>query len=237
MIEKPVRLGTVVIIGGGTYGTKALQKLQRIAQRIVVVDHNQACKAGLHVDQTLTTSWPIPIGTSLVVSDGASYLQKAFATGAHPDYIVTSAPGNTLASLFNLWIKNRGFGIEPDPSLLEKVSLSREYIVTTDTHEALLIASYARGYFCSPACSEGALCPISNEPREVSMHRIINESIHGCSKEIFLSSLLDLEVGAVMGKSILEAFERVDSLLGHGLKLAVGTACKCHGIVSFMKVA
>ncbi|MEJ5292846.1 MAG: hypothetical protein WHS82_04530 [Candidatus Methanosuratincola sp.] len=238
-IERGEIFRTVLILGGGKYGTIALKRLQKKSERIVVVDVDPECQAGRHAERILSGSERPQRGSSLVLSDGASFLSRLIDQGDVPDFVVLTIPKNVMAALFISWAESLGMGVlfDPDWMLKAAASFPEKYIVAKDRTFGVLVASYARDHTCLDGCMQPEVCPVTGERREKPMLELATSSVEGDFVRVFESRLLESDVGGVEGKAILEAYKEFVSRADRGMRLAIGTACRCHAIVNFMRIA
>lgn len=238
-VEQREKFGTILILGGGKYGTIALKRLKGRSERIIVVDIDPNCQASNLVERIFYGDGVPSRGSSLVLSNGASVLSHLIDRGEVPDFVVLTIPKNVMAALFILWVESLGRGVVFDPNWMLNVAggFPEKYIVAKDQTFGVLVASYARDHVCLDGCIQPEVCPISGERREKSMLDLTRSLVKGDFVKIFESKLLECDVGGVEGKAILEAYREFRSQIKKGMRFAIGTACRCHTIVNFMRIA
>jgi len=228
----------IVVIGGGRYGTKAVKRLRPLTKSLMVVDLDPNCQAAREADRISGAGDPLvklEDGVTLAVEGGTSFLQKLLGRKLIPDYVIPSVPGNIMAPLFVSLVTEAGYhAVEDSASMEENASrLSPDIVFNADARHAVLVTSFAKNFICDPGCMEQRVCPVTGEPRETSMFEILSSSIRDGYVKIFLSSLLDLEVGGIKGGDIRSALAEFEQKIAPGMSFAVGTACRCHGITDF----
>ncbi|MEN3034775.1 MAG: hypothetical protein ABC596_09615 [Candidatus Methanosuratincola petrocarbonis] len=238
-IERGEGFRTVLILGGGKYGTIALKRLQGKSGRIIVVDIDPNCQASKYAERIISGNEEPGKGPSLVLSDGASFLSRLIDRGEVPDFVVLTIPKNVMAALFISWAESLGMKVNFDIDWMLEVSdkFPEKWIVVKDQIFGVLVASYARNHTCVEGCMQPVVCPVTGERRERSMIDIANSSVEGDFVRVFESRLLESDVGGVEGSAILEAYNEFRSCARKGMRLAIGTACRCHAIVNFMRIA
>lgn len=238
-IERGDCYRTVLILGGGKYGTIALKRLKGRSERIVVVDIDPDCQAGRYTERTISGNEKPGKGLSLVLSDGASFLSRMIDLGDVPDFVVLTVPKNVMAALFISWTESLGMEVAFEPDWMLKVAegFPEKYVVAKDRTFGVLVASYARDHVCLDGCMQPEVCPVTGERREKTMIELAISSVDGDFVRIFESRLLESDVGGVEGKAVLEAYSEFKSCAHKGMRLAIGTACRCHAIVNFMRIA
>ncbi|MBC7127733.1 MAG: hypothetical protein ABC612_03280 [Candidatus Methanosuratincola petrocarbonis] len=229
----------MLILGGGKYGTIALNRLRGRSERIIVVDIDPDCQAGKYAERIVTGDEEPGKGSSLVLSDGASFLSRMIDRGDVPDFVILTIPKNVMAALFISWAESLGMKAVFDPDWMLKVSKSfpEKWVVAKDQIFGVLVASYARNHVCLDGCAQPEVCPVTGERREKSMMELAISSVEGDFVRIFESRLLESDVGGVEGGAILDAYRGFKSCAHSGMRLAIGTACRCHAIVNFMRLA
>ncbi|MDI9644339.1 MAG: hypothetical protein QFX35_03865 [Candidatus Verstraetearchaeota archaeon] len=239
LLQDERRLGSVMILGGGKYGTTAVKRLRGKAERVLVVDVDPDCQARGYADRTISSFEEPPAGVSFVLADGASFLASAIDRGTPPDFVVLTIPKNVMAALFISWAESFGMRVEFDVESMLKAAagLPGRYLVARDTIFGVLVASYARDHTCLDGCMQPEVCPVSGERRGLSMLEIVKATAVGDYVRIFESKLLERDVGGVEGREILEAYKDFCSSLRQGMRMVIGTACRCHAIVNFMSIA
>lgn len=209
----------VVIAGGGKFGHKAAVDLKEMAEEIVVVDVDPSCRAS-----------DLP-HIKFVVEDAAHYIAELMINNMIPDYIIPCLPGNLAAKIFVNFISKHGFKITKDErgfiNALRKIE--EDVIIIADRDSATIVASYAKGFLCPSNCKSPKICPKSNK----IIHPLYSMLDVGGSGKIFVSRLLTEGVGGISGK---ELYEELNLRVKTSGPFYVGTACECHGIVSFLRI-
>ncbi|MCS7102963.1 MAG: hypothetical protein NZ992_03675 [Candidatus Korarchaeum sp.] len=232
----------ILVLGGGRYGSIAVNRLKEKSKTILVVDRNPNCLAATYVDKLVTSFSPRDIsqgGVFLLIEDGMSLLLDLMKGNIVPAFIVLTVPRNVMASLFIESIRMEGFNIKFDKEYMEKTALNipEEYILVKDPEYGVIVTSYARQDVCVEGCVQPLICPLSGERRNKPMIELLRQLVSGDYVKIFESHLIERDVGGVPGEEVREALESFrNGHLKKGAKIAIGTACKCHGIVNFMNI-
>lgn len=236
--DSTLRLKKVLILGGGRYGTIALERLRDKAEEIIVVDIDPHCRAKVNADGVASSEAVRYGASSFVVGDGVSYLSKLIEEGDVPDFVVLTIPKNIMAALFISWVESRGLKAEFDPPSMLRTAerLPEEYIVAKDTTFGVLVVSFAKRFTCLDGCPQPDVCPISGSRRQRSVLDLLTSVTEGDFVKIFESRLLERDVGGVQGSEIFEGYKSFSAEVKRGMRLAIGTACRCHGIVNFLRV-
>ncbi|MFH1476898.1 MAG: NAD(P)-dependent oxidoreductase [Verrucomicrobiota bacterium] len=212
---------TVLVIGGGNYGTKACLYFKEQKARVILVDNDPACKA---------RSLVAPNNFVRQDAQGAWTL----VLDLQPDLIVPTAAGHTCGK----WIGNY-FGLKPLADSITDVTgrMPQSLFLGYDEPNAGLIFSYmTRGKLCRADCPHppGA-CGLTREPRPAPLYKLLEYAVFGlfdCAK-IFVSEQMAPSVGAIKASEFLAFMKEVKTKKPG--TLAVGTACRCHGILNLFK--
>lgn len=211
----------IVVAGGGRFGSRAVIKLKDTAEKITVVDINPNCHASKMS------------GIDFVVRDAPRYIAELMVNNIVPDYIVPCIPGNLVARIFIEYLSLLGFRIAVDEegfiNALSKIG--KDIIIIADKSSATIVASHAKGFLCPTNCRPLEVCPISNKAIR-PLYSILDFGVKG---RIFISRILVNGVGGISGREIYEELS-LRSKMRPGSPLYIGTACECHGIVSFMRI-
>jgi len=212
---------TALVIGGGTYGTKACRYFQAQKARVILVDNDPACKA-----QGLVAK------SDFVLQDAQSAWDLVLKL--KPDFIVPTCSSHTCGQ----WIKEH-FHLTPLSDSISNVTrrLPQSLFLGCDEPNARLIFSYMTGgKLCREDCPHPpAECFLTREPRPAPLYNLLEYGIFelfDCAK-IFVSEQMAPSVGAIKASDFL-AFVR-ETETKKPKTLAVGTACRCHGVLNLFR--
>lgn len=241
--ERTASLSTVVIVGGGCYGTFYAGQLARARargavayDRILVVDRNPRCRAaeGLAPDA----------GRELVVAEWGDFFDRFLADAApgsaRPDAIV---PSPLMPHLMYEWLVRGARARWPG-----RVVESRPLDVPVGTPYEMTAPGGTRyvsfaDWLCPVHCIEPATCPVIRAPRTWEMSEAVGAATArlGQSRSVagpvlFVCRHRVYGVGMFDVRSVLEG-ERlvVDAgAAGEPVDVVVGTVSACHGAVSVL---
>jgi len=212
---------TVLVIGGGNFGTKACRFFKEQKARVILVDNDPGCKAKSFVAKD-----------DFILKDAQNAWELALKL--KPDFIVPTHPGHTCGK----WIKDF-FHLKPLPDSISKVTkrLPQSLLLGCDEQNARLIFSYmTRGKLCSEDCPHlSNKCSLTGEPRPVPLYGLLEYAVFGlfdCCK-IFASEQMAPGVGAIKASEFLAFIKEIE--IKKPKTLAVGTACLCHGVLNLFK--
>jgi nucleoside-diphosphate-sugar epimerase len=212
---------TVLVIGGGNYGTKACRYFKEQKARVILVDNDPACQARALVAQN-----------DFVLKDAQGAWKLVL--DLKPDCIVPTAAGHTCGK----WIGDY-FGFKPLADSIANVTsrLPQSLFLGCDEPNARLIFSYMRGgNLCREDCPHPpGKCFVTHEPRPAPLSKLLEYAVFGlfdCGK-VFVSEQMAPGVGAIKTSEFLAFIKEVE--IKKPKTLAVGTACRCHGLLNLFK--
>lgn len=244
MDESELNGRSVLIAGGGFFGTRAAEFAKRCAAKVVVVDPDPSCRArGLcELDST-----------SIDILERVEPGKAAFHRGEAvdfilrsldqrlPDLIIPSIPGHMVGRVVERWLIEEGRVPKYNPALIKAIrgSFPADLVVYCDLHTAVLVTSYMRhGERCRTPCSQPAdRCPETGRQKKGLMYRLLDSASGPLAdfSTVLVSRPLGQVAGCLEGRdicSLLSALERAEQ----PYTLAIGTACGCHGILNAFAV-
>ena len=184
------------------------------------------------VDRDLTKLKKIGnIGAKRIAQDGVQFLAKHFSHLAPSTFIIPAVPVHLAFEWVRTYINKKG-SIE-QLSVPKGVALRLPH--TQDGSEGSLLASYA-DFRCPEDCLEPAnCCTVTGKKRGVPLYRLLAQlEPRGFRVHVIRSRQLAPGVGGYRVRDLKELLGKVSE--GRKGKWLVGTACKCHGIVTAMQV-
>lgn len=243
--------GTVVIVGGGCYGSYYVRQLQRAAaagavhiETLLVVDRNPACQ--------VVTALAQPAGAALmpqlVVAEWSAFFRQYLAQAAEApaaaghDAIV---PSPLMPHLLYQWIEGRLQAAWPGREV-RTAPLDADLPVPWQQSGAdgTRYASYAT-WICPINCIEPARCPHTRGTRSWTMPEALSEYVatardagrrvagpyaFHCTHRAFGVGMIDV-ASVVAAEADLQAQSAAAPL-----EAIIGTVSHCHGAVSRLLV-
>lgn len=240
--------GTIVIVGGGCYGSYYLRQLGRARRagavewaRLVVVDRDPHCRVAVE---------PQPDQPALVLQDWATYLGEYLAAAAgEPDRAVSDAivPSPLMPHLLFDWLLGRarercqGRDVRARPLAAAPVVPWQRASPSGETH----YVSFAE-WMCPINCIEPERCPATREARDWTMpaalagyvaserdagHFLEGPLVFHCVHRAFGVGMIDVA-------AVLEADRRIaiaESTAGP-IEFLVGTVSHCHGALGVISI-
>lgn len=220
-MNKTMGAKTVLVIGGGKYGTKACQYFADRKAHVILVDNDPACRARALVAEN-----------DFILKDSKGAWDLAL--NLKPDYIVPAGSGHTCGK----WIREY-FGLKPMSDSIAAVTrrLPPSLFLGFDEPNVALIFSYmTRGKICREDCPHPPTeCGLTREPRPAPLFKLLEYGVFDlfdCAK-IFESEQMAPSVGAIRTSEFLAFVEEIKTKKPK--TVAVGTACRCHGMLNLFK--
>ena len=245
----PAVFGTIVVIGGGCYGSYYVRQLGRARaagavtwRSLVVVDRDPRCR--------VASATPALAGVDFVAAEWDEYLVGFLAPrAAEPNSDAGDAivPSPLMPHLLFEWLVSRArarfpqrvvavrsLGPEPDvPWQRSAPDGSTHYV------------SYAE-WMCPVNCIEPARCPATRGPREWSMPSAVHayvarERVTGHVLEgpfVFHCTHRAFGVGMIDVRDVISADRRIEEVAARGpADFLVGTVSHCHGALSVLSIS
>ncbi|HDS63900.1 MAG TPA: hypothetical protein ENN52_07265 [Methanofollis liminatans] len=203
-----------LVIGGGAYGVTCARYALGLDHRCVVVDLDPACRAA----EIFGTGGA---GAEIEVIAGGIAEALALILSSSPDHIFPTAPVHICAALVA-----EGTGMAATDIAPLRARIPPDLIVSSGTGS--VVVSYNRDGQCLPSCVAPPVCPVTGIHRDVPLFRVLREALPGAA--ILESVQCAPGIGALSGPEVIGLLERA----AHAEQIIVGTACRCHGVVTAM---
>ena len=211
----------VFVIGAGHFGARAVRLfVSRLNWPMWVVDSNEKRLAQLEGNSVRT-----------FLGEGIDFITENFDR-FHPSNLIVPAIPLHLASE---WLKT----CSPTTLLIRSREVPAEIKPLVpfawDGRAGDLLASYA-DFRCPDDCPEPeGYCSVTRKRREMPLHRLLeNIQVTGYRVHILESRQLAPGVGGYRVEDLKQLYDRVRR--GGRGRWLVGTACKCHGVVTAVEV-
>jgi hypothetical protein len=201
-----------LVIGGGTYGARAIRYLLARGRRFVVVDPDPACLAAAEARDSGARFIVIPGGL------GTAF--RAFLDH-EPELVFPTAPVHVAAGMV---CKAQGFleSAEDIRSIVRDIPPA----LVLDTRGGSLYLSLNRDTPCVPDCPAPGTCPVTGEDRTIPLHDRLRRFLPGAF--VLESVQVAPGLGALRGRDVADLIDRVRGRQ----RVCIGTACRCHGVVT-----
>jgi hypothetical protein len=211
----PVPDESVIVIGAGRFGKRAVRILSATGGIVTVVDKDPEAVSSLAGDRV------IPI-----VSDGVAFMRRSF-TDLSPETLIVPALPVHLAYEWLSRGSEGAFGLER--------TVVPEGIAPSGVHcwpatEGSVLVSYA-DFICPDDCPEPERCTVTGERRELPLYRRLQElRLEGWQIAVIRSRQLAPGLGGYRARDLKDLAERVKGF-PEGPCL-ICTSCSCHGVIT-----
>jgi hypothetical protein len=248
----PLRYGTLVVVGGGCYGSYYVRQLGRAsragaltAERVLVVDHDADCRVAREFREdpeanveVVVSEWTSFFDTYL----GAAAARAASREGELPDAIV---PSPLMPHLMSQWIERRARARWPDRTI-ETAPPDPPSGIPWQKRGAdgTQYVSFAE-WICPVNCIEPALCPATRGPRSWSMPPAIVAATEEARRNgrnlagpvIFHCQHRAYGVGMFETRDVIAGDALVQHAAATGAaEVLVGTVSHCHGALTVLSI-
>ncbi len=210
-----------IIVGGGKYGSAAVEYLRINRRGFVLVDKDSKCLA---VRQYRL------ISANQIGTEGEHFREGGIAKVLElieqlkPEYVFPTAPIHIAAEL----AKSR-FKLAPWDEIIDCILANLPASVVMNVGRGKLIVSYNRDKNCQEKCDAPEVCPSTHKRKPCTMDTLIKFA-HPESM-ILVSYQLAPGLGALKGNELLEFLTQIENKS----KFVVATACGCHGVLTSLK--
>jgi hypothetical protein len=244
-VAEVVRLGDVLVIGGGCYGSFYVGQLEAARakgavayRRLVVVDRDPDCRIARA---------PADPARQLVGSDWSAFLDRWLVRGERdrlgaPDMIV---PSPLMPHLMAEWLLRQAEDRWPDRAPRFVPAVDPVGTPFDRLHPSgVRYVSWA-DWLCPVHCVEPARCPVIRAPRSWEMGDTLREwtleherRVRTVGPALFTCRHVVYGVGMYPAAAAFEALALLESLgaeTGEG-ELVVGSVSACHGAVAVLRL-
>lgn len=251
------RYGTIVIVGGGCYGSYYVRQLQRAVtagalscMRLLVVDRDPRCRVAIELERDAHGDGRDAMGLQpeVVAREWRDFFRDYFeraalgGAAAERDAIV---PSPLMPHLMFDWLLDRARERWPgrlveSRALRHEPSMPWQQAAPDGTH----YVSFAE-WMCPINCIEPALCPVIRGPRTWSMPPAVRAYVaaertrgHDLTGPVVLHCRhRAYGVGMFDTREVLDADRLVaEAGRARAVEVLVGTVSHCHGALSILAV-
>ncbi|RLG02569.1 MAG: hypothetical protein DRN61_06245 [Thaumarchaeota archaeon] len=241
MLQEALKtMGFVFVAGGGRFGASVIRFFKESGVKTLVVDVNANCSAREHVDFVAENLEGLDFskGVNMIIADAVDVLIELLSRGVIPEHIVPTMPGHFAGKILKNYLERKGFTITPSIPLLRGAfrKLPKDLAVLVDEINSVIICSYMPfDKKCKTPCVQPTVCPVTGRRKERAMFEILREAAGAANIVCILQSKLIAEnIGAFSGEELVKTLS--ECVRRSNYTIAIGTACKCHGIINFFEV-
>jgi hypothetical protein len=210
-----------IIVGGGKYGSVAVEYLRRNKRGFVLVDKDPNCLAVKKY--RLKSAGHIGTEGECFREGGITKVLELIEQ-LKPEYVFPTAPIHIAAEL----AKSK-FKLAPWDEVIDCILANLPASVVLNVGRGNLIVSYNRDKDCLEKCEAPDVCPSTRKRKPCTMDKLMKfaypEGI------VLVSYQLAPGMGALKCSELLQFFAQAEKKD----KFVVATACGCHGFFSALK--
>jgi len=231
----------VVCLGGGEWGAKGARIAKNNRVNAIVIDKDPDCIAREVTDMVIAEQDLRKLdieGVAFYIGDAVKALIRILKVTTQA-WIIPSIQGGFSGQLTERWLTSKPVKVIRSGKLVNSAlqGLSPKLVFSADRRLGTLITSYMpEGIKCKPDCSAPKKCPVTGLRRISPMYELLEFSL--CEVvdhyKIFVTQQLG-GIGGIPGSEVKEALEYIYKL-DPPYSLAIGTACRCHGLVDFFEI-
>jgi len=245
--------GTIVVVGGGCYGSYYVRQLGRANRagaitwdRVLVVDRNTDClvnASGGLAEKGLTSPSP-----TLVVSDWTSFFDEylsSWSTSAESKSMDAIVPSPLMPHLLYEWVRGRAQQRWPAREVVNRPLEAKpptpwESSAPDGTH----YVSFAT-WTCPVNCIEPELCPHTRAERTWTMPSAMQDFVAVSAQSgkqidgplVFHCTHRAYGVGMIPVQSVVEADRFVEAAAAaRPAEILVATVSHCHGAMNILSI-
>lgn len=206
-----------IVFGGGRYGLEAVEHLIKEGRRFVVIDPDKNCMV---MKKIRLPEFNENIRENSFLQGSVKELAELFFT-LQPEFIFPTAPVHMAASFLTQMIELESWADGID-SVLSGIPPK----IILSAGKGTVVVSYNRDHDCIPNCRAPDVCPVTKVKKPAPMY----EMLRFAAPDGFVVESVYLKpgLGAVRGEDLNELIEWAE---GRD-RILVGTACRCHGVLS-----
>lgn len=237
-----VKINMIFVAGGGFYGAKAVLALKSRGF-IIVVDLRKECLAKNYVECISDNVYNVlnsGCGSALIIGDAVKTFVNIVEKGFIPDIVVPAIPKHFAGEVLRLYLELRGVNIKPYTYNLDiVVKVIEVYGVEAKVYTDLgvVVASYIPfNLRCKPGCNEPRVCPVTGKNKVAPLHKLIKFAFSKIVDKVMVleSKLIAEDVGGFCGYDLVKVLRDLENVVRSckGIRIAIATACSCHGIAN-----
>lgn len=244
--------GTIVVVGGGCYGTYYVRQLGRGSRagalewnRLIVVDQDESCAVSRSIG---AEEWPGKSpAAEIIVAEWREFFERflADAVVAAADSMDAIVPSPLMPHLLYEWVLGRARSRWPDRKVATRPlplvpAMPWERAAPDGTH----YVSFAE-WICPVNCIEPAICPHTRGDRSWSMPPALESYVATTADAgspiagpvVFHCTHRAYGVGMIDVADVLAGDRFVNDVAAHAsADVLVGTVSHCHGALNLLHI-
>ncbi len=231
----------VVCLGGGQWGAKGAMIAKNNGASAIIIDKDPDCEAREVADFVIAEQNLCKLdikGVAFYAGDAVKALLEILKFRT-PAWIIPAVRGGFGGQLTERWLARKPFEVIRSGKLVSSAlwGLPPKLVFAADRRSGTIVSSYMpEGIKCKPDCSAPRKCPVTGRWKVSPMYELLEFSLREVVEhyKIFVTKQLG-GIGGIAGSEVRDALEYIDKLTPP-YSLAIGTSCRCHGLVNFFEV-
>ncbi len=260
--KKKMNNDYLIVAGGGKFGEIAVKYALKKGYKTLLIDANSDCKAAKHavfqtddLEEFLSKLDSVNEGTMIFLNSDIAAI-NSMVKCVTPEFIIPVLPVHLLLVLIKNFLVEHGIRLKASPELAKSYLdlMKKEFILGVNFEQGVIYLSHARLTEICPDYCPGppTFCPHFKREKSIPMITYLknlldtpdlirveeNEDSRFCvvaeSHQIIpgLGGFLGTEIEFILN-ALTSSLRRIKKQT----QFIISTACNCHGIVHFMKMA
>ncbi len=220
-----------LVFGGGKYGLGAVEYLISRNRNFIIIDVDPKCLVAKNYELKRINIRDVEKLKLTETDESKGYFIEGGVFEAlkviellKPEHIFPTAPIHLSAALIQ-----EKFKLDPWFDGIDKVLPGIPSKILVSVGRGSVVVTYNRDYECQPNCSAPDRCPVTGILKPAPMYRLLEFAAP--DGFILQSHQLKPGIGALRG----DEFELLERWAYGKKEVIIGTACRCHGVVTALK--
>ncbi len=252
---------SIIIVGGGKFGLKAIEYAKEICQKAILIDNNPQCQAISLSDRQFKNYSEFKENIAQLnenelyfVNDEINIINE-IVTLMDIKYVIPVVPIHLMASIISFFIQKNSINLIPDINGTKNFTFScdKNLLLSSNIHNGIVFLSHAKADELCPDNCSGPLnfCPHFKREKYKTITRYLREYYK-------INHYIDINEGEIINITIIiesyqlkpglgglvgDEINTIINLLEHKIssyrdkycKIVVATTCNCHGVITFFK--
>ena len=251
---------TILIVGGGKFGIKAIEYARECNQAAIVIDNNSHCQAINHVNRQFNNFNDFKRVIGELNKDEIWFIKQNVEeiNDLLPlidfSYIIPVIPIHLMVSIITTFFNIHSIDFIPERDYFDGfIRMSdKSLILSTNLEKGVIYLSYAKqNELCPDNCiGPPNFCPHFKREKKITITRYlrnyfkmndyleINENDEILITVMLESYQLKPGLGGLLASEVIHILtilnEKLLVISQKPCKLIIGTTCNCHGVINFM---
>ncbi len=252
---------TILIVGGGKFGIKAIEYARDKSQAAIIIDNNSQCQAIKQVDKQFNNFDTFKRALREFNKNEIWFIEQNVGIVNELlmlidiSYIIPVIPIHLMVYIISTFFRKHSINFVLERENFDKFvsSCDKNLILSSNFEEGIIYLSHAKNDEICPDNCNGPLnfCPHFKREKKITITRFLRE----CLKmndyleikeddEIMIMVILESYqlkpgLGGLLASEVLDVLtilnEKLSIISQKPCKLMIGTTCNCHGVINFLE--